>query len=71
LKKALTKVSTDLNAKRAKAEATQKEDPDKMAAHTACTKHSLNLDKMRGEKKVKLEGREQDMNLCEAAWTEA
>jgi hypothetical protein len=71
LKKALTKVSTDLNAKRAKAEATHKEDPDKMAAHTARTKHSLNLDKMQGEKKVKLEGREQDMNLCEAAWTEA
>jgi hypothetical protein len=56
--KALAKVSADLNTERAKAEATQKEYLDKMEAHTAHTKHSLNLDKMLGEKKVKLDRRE-------------
>jgi GTP1/Obg family GTP-binding protein len=51
--KALVKVITDLDAKREKAEATQKEYLDKMEAHTVCGKHSLNLDK-----KVELDGRE-------------
>jgi hypothetical protein len=50
--KTLTKVSADLDAERAKAEATRKEYLDKMEAHTACAKHSLGLDKMLGEKKV-------------------
>jgi hypothetical protein len=34
--KTLTKVSADLDAERAKAEATRKEYLDKMEAHTAC-----------------------------------
>jgi hypothetical protein len=57
-KKALAKVSADLDAERTMAEATQKEYLDKMVAHTARTKHSLGLDKMLGEKKVELDGRE-------------
>jgi oligoendopeptidase F len=71
LEKALTKVSADLNAERAKAEATWKEHLNKMAAHTARTKHSLSLDKMMGKKKVELNKRERDLNLGEAALAEA
>jgi UDP-N-acetylmuramoylalanine-D-glutamate ligase len=70
LEKALTKVSADLT-KQAKAEATQKEYLDKMEAHTTRPKHSLGLDKMLGEKKVKLDGREQNLSLREAALVEA
>jgi hypothetical protein len=55
----------------AKAEATQKEYLDKMEAHTTHTKHSLGLDKMLGEKKVQLDRRERDLDLCEAAQVEA
>jgi hypothetical protein len=51
--KALVKVITDLDAKREKAEATRKEYLDKMEAHTAYGKHSLDLDK-----KVELDRRE-------------
>jgi hypothetical protein len=68
---ALTKVNVDHDTERAKDEATQKEYLDKMAAHTIRAKHSLGLDKMLGEKKVKLNGREQDLNLLEAALAEA
>jgi hypothetical protein len=53
-----------------KAEATQKEYLDKMEAHTAHTKHSLDLDKMLGEKKIELDGREWDMGLREVALVE-
>jgi hypothetical protein len=42
-----------------------------MVAHIARAKHSLDLDKMLGEKKVELDGREQDLDLCEVALTEA
>jgi hypothetical protein len=49
LEKALTMVSADLDADRAKAEATQKEYLDKMKTHTAHAKHSLCLDKILGE----------------------
>jgi hypothetical protein len=69
--KALVKVSADLNAEHAKAEASQKEYLDKMEAHTACAKHSLGLDKMLWEKKFELDGREQDLDLPEAALVEA
>jgi hypothetical protein len=69
--KALIKVSVDLDAKRAKDEATQKEYLDKMETHIACAKHSLGLDKMMGEKKVELDGRKRDLDLCEAALAEA
>jgi hypothetical protein len=48
-----------------------KEYLDNMEAHTARTKHSLSLDKMLGDKKVELNGREQDLRLCEAALVEA
>jgi hypothetical protein len=58
LEKALAKVSADLDVEWTKAEATQKEYVDKMVAHTAHAKHSLGLDKMLGEKKVELDGRE-------------
>jgi hypothetical protein len=71
LEKALVKVSADLNTERTKAEATRKEYLDKMAAHTAPAKHSLSLDKMLGEKKDKLNGRERDLELHEAALVEA
>jgi uncharacterized damage-inducible protein DinB len=61
--KALAKVSADLDAERTKAEATRKENLNKMVAHITRAKHSLILDKMLGEKKVKLNGREQDLEL--------
>jgi hypothetical protein len=42
-----------------------------MVAHTTRAKHSLDLDKMLGEKKVELDGREHDLNLREAMLAEA
>jgi recombinational DNA repair ATPase RecF len=66
--KALAKVSADLNAERAKAEATQKEYPEKVAAHTTRAKHSLDLNKMSREKNAELDGKE--LNL-EEAYTQA
>jgi hypothetical protein len=41
-----------------------------METHTACAKHSLGLDKMLGEKKVELDGRERDLSLREAVLAE-
>jgi hypothetical protein len=41
-----------------------------METHTACAKHSLGLDKMLGEKKVELDGRERDLSLREAVLVE-
>jgi hypothetical protein len=38
-----------------------------MVAHTARAKHSLSLDKLLGEKKVEIDGREQDLELREVA----
>jgi hypothetical protein len=52
-------------------EATQKEYLDKMEAHTTWAKHSLGLDKMLGEKKVKLDGREWDLGLPEMVFVKA
>jgi hypothetical protein len=49
---ALVKVSVDLDVERANAEATQKKYLDKMHVYTARAKHSLDLDKMLGKKKV-------------------
>jgi hypothetical protein len=69
--RALAKVSADLDAEQANAEATRKEYLDKMAAHTARAKHSLGLDKMLGEKKAKLDRREWDLGLHEAVLAEA
>jgi hypothetical protein len=69
--KSLAKVSVNLDVERAKAKATRKEYLDKMDAHTARAKHSLSLDKMLGEKKVEIHGREQDLDLSEAALVEA
>jgi hypothetical protein len=43
----------------------------KVAVHTAHAKHSLSLDKMSVEKKVELDGRERDLNLCEVTLAEA
>jgi hypothetical protein len=71
LEKALPKVNADLDAERTKAKATQKEYLYKMAAHIAHAKHSLGLDKMLGEKKVELDGRERDLELCMAMLAEA
>jgi hypothetical protein len=42
-----------------------------MVAHTARAKHSLSLDMTLGEKKVKLNGREWDLDLREVALVEA
>jgi hypothetical protein len=42
-----------------------------MVAHIAHAKHSLGLDKMLGDKKVKLDGRERDLDLHEVAPMEA
>jgi hypothetical protein len=71
MEKALAKVSADLNGEQTKAEATQKEYLDKMEAHTTRAKHSLNLDKVLEEKKVKLDWRERDLELHEATLEEA
>jgi hypothetical protein len=54
--KALVKVSADLDDEWAKTEATWKEYLGKVEAHTAHAKNSLDLEKMRGEKKVELYG---------------
>jgi dynactin complex subunit len=71
MEKGLTKVSANIDMERTKSEATQKEYLDKMATHTARAKHSLGLDKMLGEKKVELDGRDQDLELCKATLKEA
>jgi hypothetical protein len=70
-KKALAKVSADLDTEQAKARATPKEYLDKMAAHTTHAKHSLGLDKILGEKKVELNDWDWDLELCEAVQAEA
>jgi hypothetical protein len=44
---------------------------DKMEVHTTRANHSLSLDKMLGEKKVELDGREHDLDLREAVLVEA
>jgi hypothetical protein len=69
--KALIKVSADLDAELTKAEVTRKEYLDKMEAHTTRAKDSLSLDKMLGEKKIELDGREWDLGLHEAVMVEA
>jgi hypothetical protein len=69
--RALVKVSTDRDAKWAKTKATHQEYLNKMHAHTARAKHTLSLDKMLGEKKVLLDGKEQNLTLHEAALMEA
>jgi hypothetical protein len=70
-KGAIVKVSADLDAEWAKAEATWKDYLHKMEAHATHARHSLGLDKMLGEKKVELNGREQDLDLREATLVEA
>jgi hypothetical protein len=52
---ALVKVSANLDAEQAKTKNTHHEYLGKMRAHTDHTKHTLNLDKMLGEKKVQLD----------------
>jgi hypothetical protein len=42
-----------------------------MDVHTAHTKPSLSLDKMLGEKKVELDGRERDLDLRDPVLVEA
>jgi hypothetical protein len=42
-----------------------------MAAHTTRAKHSVDLDKTMGEKKVELDGRERGLELHEAVLAEA
>jgi hypothetical protein len=71
LEKALATVSADLDAERAKAKATWKQYLDKIEAHNTHTKHSLCLNRMLGERKVKLDGRERDLRVHEAALAEA
>jgi hypothetical protein len=68
--KAHVKVNADLDAEWEKAEATRKEYLNKMEVHTTCAKHSLGLDKMLGETKVELDGRERDLGLREAVLAE-
>jgi hypothetical protein len=50
---------------------TQKEYLNKMAAQTTRAKHSLDLDKTMGEKKVELDGRERGLELHEAVLAKA
>jgi hypothetical protein len=70
LEKALAKVRADLDTEWTKAKATRKDYLDKMIVHTARPKHSLSLDKMLGEKKVKLDMRERDLELHEEVQTQ-
>jgi hypothetical protein len=42
-----------------------------MVTHTARAKHSLGLNKILGEENVEHDGREQDLNLCEATLEDA
>jgi hypothetical protein len=42
-----------------------------MQAHATHARHSLGLDKMLGENKVELNGREWNLDLCEATLVEA
>jgi hypothetical protein len=67
---ALVKISDDLDAKKAKTKDARKECLNKMQVHMACTKHTLGLDKMLGEKKVQLDGKEWDLDLHEAVLVE-
>jgi pyridoxine 5'-phosphate synthase PdxJ len=69
--KALVQVSITIDVKRTKAEATRQEYLDKIEAHTARGKHILGLNKMLEEKKVELDGRERDLELCMIALVEA
>jgi hypothetical protein len=69
--KALAQVSVAVDAERVKAEATQQEYLNRIQAHTDCGKQVLDLDKMLGERKEELDGREQDLELRVAALAEA
>jgi hypothetical protein len=69
--KALVQVSITIDVKRTKAEATRQEYLDKIEAHTARGKHVLGLDMMLEEKKVDLDGRERDLELCTTTLVEA
>jgi hypothetical protein len=71
LENALVRISVDIDVERAKAKAIWNEYLNKMEAQITHAKHSLSLDKMLGEKKVELDGREWDLPLCEAALEEA
>jgi hypothetical protein len=57
-KKALAQVCSALDAKWAMAEASRQEYLDKIQAHTDRGKQVLDLDKMLGERKEELNGRE-------------
>jgi hypothetical protein len=54
-KKTMVKVSADLDAERAKTEATCQEYLGKMCVHTDCAMNTIDIEKMLGEKKVKLD----------------
>jgi hypothetical protein len=64
--KAHAQVSASLDEEQTKAEAALQEYLDKMAEHTARGRQVLNFDKMLGEKRAKLDGREQDLELSTA-----
>jgi hypothetical protein len=66
--KALAKVSPDLDVERTKAEVTQKEYLDKMAAHIAYAKHSLGLDKILGRRRLNLMGRSGTWSCVRRHW---
>jgi uncharacterized 2Fe-2S/4Fe-4S cluster protein (DUF4445 family) len=67
----LVKVNIDIDVECAKTEGTHKEYLDKMQVSTARAMHTLGLDKMMGEKKVKLNGKVQDLDVREAVLAEA
>jgi hypothetical protein len=69
--KALVKVNVDHDTEWAKTEATRKEYLDKMRAHTDRARHTLDFDKMLGEKKVQFDKKEWDLTLWEATLVEA
>jgi hypothetical protein len=69
--KPLAQVSAALDAERAQVEATQQEYLDKIQAHTDCSNQVLDLDRMLGERKEKLDRKERDLELSAAVLAEA
>jgi hypothetical protein len=69
--KALTQVSVALDAERAKAKATQQEYLDKIQTHTDRGNKVHDPDRMLGERKEELDGRERDLELHAAVLAEA
>jgi hypothetical protein len=70
-KQALIQVSAAFDAEQVENDVAKQEYLDKMEAHTAHSKHILDLNKILVEMKVELDGRERDLELRTTALAEA